>query len=210
MQCPKCNAAEMYGSEEDKARALSFSVFALVLLGAGAAMHLSHVQIWPWWLYGIGGFVLFQAMLKWLWSTHRYCPKCLYTTSVWPWTQGQVESRMSKVGSEPVPTASGSAAPPLVAVKGRFAGETIEQALYRFESQCSEENVDGVTVQERAERSDGVLVRYDVSWKHSVFDEQGYDSYVSWALLAPADPGAGDPADARFRVVSATAEHHNL
>ncbi len=100
--------------------------------------------------------------------------------------------------------------PPLVAVKGSFSGETIERALYLFEAQCSEENVDGVAVKERIERSDGLMVRYEVSWKHSVFDDQGYATYVSWALVAPANPNAGDPPDARFRVHSATAEHHNL
>jgi len=33
---------------------------------------------------------------------------------------------------------------------------------------------------------------------------------VAWALLKHADAGAGDPADARFRVAEATADHHNL
>jgi hypothetical protein len=85
MQCPKCNNSEMFGSSVDKPRAVAFSVFAVLLVGAGAAMHLAGVQTWPWWLYGIGAFVLFQAALKWLWSTHRYCPKCHHTLSVWPW-----------------------------------------------------------------------------------------------------------------------------
>jgi hypothetical protein len=206
----------LYGNSEAGPRARAFFIFALLLFGAGAATQLSGVQIWPWWLYGIGAFVLSQAALKWSDSVIRYCPKCYYRTNIWPWTKQQVESRKSEVGSEfgeqkgQAPAVPGSAAPPLVAVKQRFTGETIERALYRFEDQCSEENVDGVVVQERTERSDGVLVRYEVSWKHSVFDDVGYDSYVSWALLAPADPGAGDPADARFRVASATTDHHNL
>jgi hypothetical protein len=197
----------MFGNSEAGPRARAFFIFALLLFGAGAATQLSGVKIWPWWLYGIGAFVLSQAALKWSDSVLRYCPKCHYRTNVWPWTKEQVESpfdaaqdrRKSEVGSEE-----------LVAVKQRFTGETIERALYRFEDQCSEENVDGVVVQERTERSDGVLVRYEVSWKHSVFDDVGYDSYVSWALLSPADPGVGDPADARFCVAAATAEHHNL
>ena len=87
MQCPKCNSAELYQNKEDKARALSFSLFALVLAGAGGVLQFLGVSIWPWWLYATGGFVLFQGALKWLWSTHRYCPKCLHTMSVWPWTR---------------------------------------------------------------------------------------------------------------------------
>ena len=200
----------MHSDTESWPRAKSFSVFALILVGAGAAMHLFGVQIWPWWLYGVGAFVLSQAAFRLLLSTHRYCPKCPHTMSVWPWAKEQGGRRKEEGGSEPVATVSSLTPPPLIAVKQHFAGETIERALYLFEAECSEENVDGVSVQERIERSDGVLVRYDVSWKHSVFDEQGYDSYVSWALLAPADPAAGEPADARFRVAAATAEQHNL
>jgi len=105
--------------------------------------------------------------------------------------------------------ASGSAPPPLVAVKQRFNGETIERALEWFEDQCSEEDVDTLLIQVRIERSDGVLVCYEVRWRYSAFDDHAYGSYVSWALLAPAAPGAGDPPDARFHVVAATAEHHN-
>jgi len=105
--------------------------------------------------------------------------------------------------------ASGSAPPPLVAVKQRFNGETIERALEWFEDQCSEEDVDTLLIQVHTERSDGVLVCYEVRWRYSAFDDHAYGSYVSWALLAPADPGAGDPPDARFHVVAATAEHHN-
>jgi hypothetical protein len=95
-------------------------------------------------------------------------------------------------------------------VKKRFTGETIERALENFEDQCSEEDVDTLVIQERAERNDGVLVQYEVRWRYSVFDDHAYGSYVAWALLAPSDAGAGDPANAGFRVAAATAEHHNL
>ena len=209
MQCPKCNHPRLSSNSEAGPRAKSFSVFALILFGAGAATQLSGVQIWPWWLYGIGIFVLSQAALKWSDAAIRSCPMCPYTTNVWPWTREQGGSRKAEVGSEPV-AAAGLTPPPLAAVKQRFAGETIERALYLFENECSEEIVEGVLVQDRAERSDGTLVRYEVSWKHSVFDDYAYAGYESWALLAPADPAAGDPPDARFSVVSATAEHHNL
>ena len=87
MQCPKCNVGEMYQFKEDAERAVSFSVFALLIIGVGAAMHLAGVKIWPWWLYAIGGFVLSQALLKWLGSVNRYCPKCHHAVSVWPWTK---------------------------------------------------------------------------------------------------------------------------
>jgi len=107
-------------------------------------------------------------------------------------------------------TAPDSRDPALAAVARRFTGETIERALERFEDYCSEEDVDTLVVQERAERPDGTLVRYEVRWKYSVFDDHAYGNYVAWALLVPADPAAGDPSDARFRVAAATAEHHNL
>ena len=103
-----------------------------------------------------------------------------------------------------------SGPPPLVSVKKRFTGETIERALEKFEDQCSEEDVDTLVIQERTRHGDSVLVQYEVRWRYSVFDDHACGSYVAWALLAPADTGAGDPSDARFRVVEATADHHNL
>ena len=196
MDCPKCNTPNLHEDDENYRRAKEFFIFGLVLCGAGGAMHIFGVKIWPWWLYGIGGFVWFQALLKCLDAYYYYCLECHTNMVAMAWSR-----HSPKIGRP---------APPLTELKQRIAGDTIERALYLFESECSEENVDGVAVQERIERSDGILVRYDVNWKHSVFDEQGYDRYVSWALLAPADPAAGDPTDARFRVVSASAEHHNL
>ena len=105
---------------------------------------------------------------------------------------------------------SGPDHPPLVALKERVTGETIERALEKFEDRCSEENYQTVIVQEQFKRRDGTLVHYEVRWKYSVFDDDTSGFHESWALLAPSDPAAGDPADERFRVVSATAEHHNL
>ena len=110
----------------------------------------------------------------------------------------------------PMTTAAIPDSAPLVAVEGRFTGATIETALEKFEDHCSEEDVDILVIQERAERGDGVLVSYEVRWRYSVFDDHAYDIYVSQALLVAVDPAAGDPPDARFRVASATAEHHNL
>ena len=98
--------------------------------------------------------------------------------------------------------------PALVAVTRRHAAPTIEGALRRFEDDCSEENVDGVAIQECVERADGLLVRYEVRWKHSVFDDHAYGSHVSWALVVPMDPGAGDSPDDRYRVAAATADRH--
>ena len=98
--------------------------------------------------------------------------------------------------------------PPLVAVTKRCTGATVNEALTRFEDAWSDENFQNVEIQEQAERRDGLLVRYEVRWKYSVLDDGAYSTHVSWALLVPADPAAGDPADARFRVASATTEHH--
>ena len=98
--------------------------------------------------------------------------------------------------------------PALVPMTRSYTGETVEKALDRFEDACSEENYRNLAIQEQTERPDGILVRYEVRWKYSVFDNGPYSSHVAWALLVPADPGAGDPPDARFRVVAATAERH--
>ena len=105
---------------------------------------------------------------------------------------------------------SGPNHPPLVAVKGRVTGETIERALTKFEDQCSQENFQTLKIQEQFARADGTLVRFEVRWKYSVFDDDNSGFHESWARLMPADPAAGDPPDSRFRVASATAEHHNL
>ncbi len=103
---------------------------------------------------------------------------------------------------------SGTADPPLVPVTRRITGNTIEETLHRFEDAFSEENFQKVVIQDSTERADGILVCYEVHWKYSVFDDGSYSSHVSWARLLPADPGAGDPADARFRVAAATSDHH--
>jgi hypothetical protein len=101
-----------------------------------------------------------------------------------------------------------SAHPPLVPVTKRCTGDTIERAIYVFERDWSEENVSNVAIQERIERPDGLLVRYEVQWKISVFDDHPYGQpYGSWALVQPTDPTASDP-DARFRVAAATQERH--
>ena len=99
--------------------------------------------------------------------------------------------------------------PPLVALRKRCTGDTIERAIYVFERDWSEEAVSNVVLQERTERPDGLLVRYEVLWKVSVLDDHPYGTpYVSWALLVPADSAAGDPPDARFCVARAMQDHH--
>jgi hypothetical protein len=105
---------------------------------------------------------------------------------------------------------SGPEHPPLVAVKERVTGESIERALDKFEDRCSAENYQTLKIQEQFARADGTLVRFEVRWKYSVFDDDNSGFHESWALVASADPAAGDPPDARFYVVSATAKHHNL
>jgi hypothetical protein len=101
-----------------------------------------------------------------------------------------------------------AAHPPLASVGRRITGDSVEDTLHRFEDAFSEENYQSVTVRERIERADGVLVRYEVRWKYSVLDDSTSGRHESWALLVPADPGAGDPPGARFRVGAATQDHH--
>ena len=93
-------------------------------------------------------------------------------------------------------------------MKKRFTGRTIEEALHLFEDAFSDTNYQGMAIEERVESRDGILVRYEVRWKYSVFDDDTVGRHVSWALLAPADSSAGDPPDACFRVVKATQDNH--
>ena len=97
---------------------------------------------------------------------------------------------------------------PLVAVTRRFAGRTIDEALRVFEDACSEENVDSVVIREYHEHPGGILVSYEVRWKHSVFDDYAYGNHEARAFLTREAPDAGESADACFRVAEATAEHH--
>ena len=92
-----------------------------------------------------------------------------------------------------------SDAPALVAVTRRITGATIEDALYKFEETCSEEDFQSLKIQEQAKRSDGVLVRYSVSWKYTVLEDTPSGFHTSSALVV-AD-GAG------YRVAAATREH---
>src|SRR5687767_5811503 len=93
----------------------------------------------------------------------------------------------------------GPAHPPLVPVKKRCTGRTVEEALHRFEDEFSDTNYQGMAIEEQVETRNGILVRYEVRWKYSVFDDDAVGRHVSWTLLAPADSSAGDPPDARFR-----------
>ncbi len=97
---------------------------------------------------------------------------------------------------------------PLVAVKRRFAARTIDEALRVFEDACSEENVDSVVIKERHEHPGGILVSYEVRWKHSIFDDYAYGNYLSRALLTREVTDPGESAEACFCVAEATAEHH--
>ena len=107
------------------------------------------------------------------------------------------------------PSAAADAADaPLVAVTRRFAGRTIDEALRVFEDACSEENVDSVVIREYHEHPGGILVSYEVRWKHSVFDDYAYGNHEVRAFLTREAPDAGESADACFRVAEATAEHH--
>jgi hypothetical protein len=102
----------------------------------------------------------------------------------------------------------GAAHPPLVTVARRITGGSVEETLHRFEDAFSDENYQNVAILEQAGHSDGTLVRYEVRWKYSVFDDGPHSTHESWALLVPADSAAGDPPDARFRVARATPDHH--
>ena len=82
--------------------------------------------------------------------------------------------------------AADAADAPLVAVTRRFAGRTIDEALRVFEDACSEENVDSVVIRECHEHAGGILVSYEVRWKHSVFDDYAYGNHESRAFLTRA------------------------
>jgi hypothetical protein len=101
-----------------------------------------------------------------------------------------------------------AAHPPLASVGRRITGASVEEALHGFEDAFSDENFQNVAIQERTAHADGLLVRYEVRWKYSVFDDATSGRHESWALLVPADAAAGDPPEARFRVSAATQDHH--
>ena len=94
---------------------------------------------------------------------------------------------------------AGPAGPPLIEVAGRFTGGTIEEAIDAFEKACSGEIYDSVKILERIGRADGVLVRYEVRWKHSVFDDYAYGAHQAWAVVRSGDG---------FVVAAATKDHH--
>ena len=96
-------------------------------------------------------------------------------------------------------TSATSDIPALVGVTRRITGATIEDALYKFEETCSEEDFQSLKVEEQVERSDGVRVRYSVSWKYTVLEDTPSGFHTSWALLV--SEGAG------YRVAAATREH---
>jgi hypothetical protein len=90
--------------------------------------------------------------------------------------------------------------PHLVALRGSFSGRTPEEALDQFERATSDEAYDSVEILAHDEK-DG-LAHYQVRWRHSVFDDYAYGSHESWARLEKSPSG--------FRVVAASAAHHNL
>jgi hypothetical protein len=90
--------------------------------------------------------------------------------------------------------------PRLLTLTGSFAGATVEEALDGFEADCSEESYQGLQILERSEVAGGILVRYEVRFKHSVFDDEAWGSYECWAQL--------EQAGSSYRVVAATAAHH--
>ncbi len=196
----------MHGDEENKDRAWQFFLFGLVLVGAGGAMHFFRVTIWPWWLYGIGGFVWFQGLLKWMMPTPWFCHKCHHSMNVWHWRKQVKSEKQEKLP----PLRPDIKIPPLVLVKKRITGETVEQTLAKFEEQCSAENYQTLKIEEKFMVNGCTMVRYEVRWKYSVLDDDTAGFHESWAVLEPTYAQAGDPDDTRFHVFSATAEHHNL
>ena len=102
-----------------------------------------------------------------------------------------------------------SGEPPLAPVPATktYAGATIEEALDRFEEDCSQEFYQGLTVLERREHLGGISVRYEVRWKHSVFDDNPDGLHQAHALVRHQPPAG--PA-AQFRVIAASPARHNL
>jgi hypothetical protein len=98
----------------------------------------------------------------------------------------------------------------LVPVGGDFAGDTIAEALTRFEREKSDAAFDSVKVLEERRDRGGFLVKYEVRWRHSVFDEYAYGSHEAWAKLT-WESGRRIllwMRQKRFRVVAAEAANH--
>jgi hypothetical protein len=93
-----------------------------------------------------------------------------------------------------------SPGPPLATVSKPYAGATVKETLTSFEDACSEENFQNIQVLAQTRWRGGWLVRYEVRWKYSVFDDGPPSTHESWAWLIPN--GAG------YRVAKATREHH--
>lgn len=87
MRCPKCQESPELVQRTDQKRPAYFLMLAVLLLGVGVALHFLAVALWPWVFYGIGAFVLTQVVVAWLDCKYAYCPQCLSTRYVWPWSK---------------------------------------------------------------------------------------------------------------------------
>jgi hypothetical protein len=90
--------------------------------------------------------------------------------------------------------------PPLATLSQPCTGATVEEALTRFEQAWSEENVQSIKVLEQTTRRDEWFVRYEVSWKYSVFDDGPPSTHEAWAVLVRDESG--------YRLEKATRERH--
>lgn len=87
MRCPKCPESPELTMRTDQSRPVHFLILAVLLSAAGATLHLLAMALWPWAFYIAGAFVLVQAVVSWLDCRYAYCPRCLSSMYVWPWSR---------------------------------------------------------------------------------------------------------------------------
>jgi len=99
----------------------------------------------------------------------------------------------------------------LLPVSGDYTATSIDMALDLYERAWSEEAYENLTVLERRPQPGGtILVRYEVHWKHSIFDDYAYGLHEGWARVATL---RGRRVmfwvrEKLYRVVAAEGEHH--
>jgi hypothetical protein len=83
-RCEKCGSTELlhHGSEMRK-RAISFLLLAFGLASVGAIVQLLGISTWPFLLYGVAGFVISQAFVKWQDHAACYCKACDLRQNHW-------------------------------------------------------------------------------------------------------------------------------
>ncbi|GAA5786025.1 hypothetical protein [Chitiniphilus shinanonensis] len=78
MHCRHCQQPVDFAAlhHENLKRFRQFLILALVLALIGGSLHWAGVAMWPYWLYGMAGFVLSQALFRWQQSRWVICGHC--------------------------------------------------------------------------------------------------------------------------------------